>query len=176
MKTIGNIIKGLLISVWVVMAIVTTILLISYNDYSVSEIGKNSIFIVDDERMEPLFNKNDIIITTSMSEEKYKEGDKVFFYLQNARDKVFINMGEITKVERANHAEDSFFFDDVQIGASDLLGPVNGTRVLHKWGLLLNIFESRWGFMFLIILPTIFAIVYEIYSIIEEVKYAREEE
>ena len=57
-----------------------------------------------------------------------------------------------------------------------MIGPANGAIVYHKWGLVLSIFESRWGFMFLVIFPTLFAIVYEIYSIIEEAKEIKEDE
>ena len=62
MKKIWNFIKGIIISVWVLIAIVATICLISYNDYSVSEIGNNSIFVIDNERLEPTFKENDLVI------------------------------------------------------------------------------------------------------------------
>ena len=62
MKKILSILKGLLISVWVLVAIVTTICLISYNDYSVSEIGNYSIFVIDNDRLEPTFKEHDLVI------------------------------------------------------------------------------------------------------------------
>ena len=57
-----------------------------------------------------------------------------------------------------------------------MIGKANGAVVYHGFGLVLSIFESRWGFMFLVIFPTIFAIVYEVYSIIEEAKNNKDEE
>ena len=57
-----------------------------------------------------------------------------------------------------------------------MIGLANQAKVYHGWGLVLSIFESRWGFMFLVIFPTIFAIVYEIYSIIEEARSDKDEE
>ena len=36
MKKVVSVIKGIVISVWVLVAIVTTILLISYNDYIIN--------------------------------------------------------------------------------------------------------------------------------------------
>jgi hypothetical protein len=48
--------------------------------------------------------------------------------------------------------------------------------VLHGFGLVLSIFESRWGFMFLVIFPTLFALVYEIYSVVEEAKSIKDED
>ena len=170
MKKILNIIKGLLISVWALMAIITTILLISLNEYSVSEIGDYSIFIVDNERLEPTFFKHDIVIVQKVAENKYKTGDDAFFYLKNPADSIFINYGKITDIVSIEHGEDSYHFGEEAVPYSNMMGPANGAIVYHKWGLLLSILESRWGFMFFIIFPTIFAVVYEIYSIIEELK------
>ena len=88
---------------------------------------------------------------------------------------VFINHGQITEIQRAEHAEDGFYFGEDSVSYSRLLGPEEGIKVYHGWGLVLSILESRWGFMFFIIFPTIFAVVYEVYSIIEEIKSGDEE-
>ena len=63
MKSIINFIKGVLISCWVVLAIFTTICLISYNDYKVSVFGDYSLFIVDNKELEPTFKKYDVVIS-----------------------------------------------------------------------------------------------------------------
>ena len=176
MKVIIGFIKWVLISIWVLVAIVTTILLISFNDYSVSELGNYSIFVVDNDRLEPNFLKNDIVIIEKVSENKYNVGDEVFFYMTNPADAVFINHGKIDKIVEADHAEDSYFFGDVQISYGKMIGPANGAMIYHKWGFLLMILESKWGFMFFIIFPTIFAVVYEVFSIIEEIKSKDDDE
>ncbi len=176
MKVIGKIIKGVLIGVWVVVAIVTTILLLSYNRYSVSEIGGYSIFVIDNERLEPDYLKHDLVITKKVIEDKYSVGDFAFFYIDNPEDAVFINYGQINKIVEANHAEDSYYFGDDSVAYGKLIGPANGSIVYHKVGLILSILESKWGFMFFIIFPTIFAVVYEIYSIVEEVKTSKDNE
>ena len=176
MRIIVNFFKNILISVWVLVAIVATVCLISYNQYSVSEIAGNSIFVVDNERLEPDFKENDLVIIKKVAENKYNTGDRAFFYLSNPADSVFINYGNITKIVAAEHAEDTFYFGNDMVSYSDMIGLGHGAIVYHNWGLVLSIFESRWGFMFLVIFPTIFAIVYEIYSIIEEAKAARDED
>jgi hypothetical protein len=176
MKKILSFLKGLLISVWVLIAIVSTICLISYNDFSVSEIGNYSIFIIDNDRLEPDFKEHDLVIIKKVSEGKYKVGEKAFYYLTNPQDKVYINYGEITTITEEAHAEDSYYFGKDIASHSKMIGKANGAIVYHGWGLVLSIFESRWGFMFLVIFPTIFAIVYEVYSIIEEARNMKDEE
>ena len=171
MKRILDFIKGTIITVWVFVAIVTTVYLIFYNDYSVSQIGDYSIFIMDSDRLEPEFKKNDIVIVKKASESSYQEGDFAFFYIDNAKDQVYVNYGEITKIVVNNHAEDAYHFgSDDAVSYSSLMGPVNGTIIYHGVGAILKVFASRIGFLFLIILPTLFALVYEIFSIVEEAK------
>ena len=177
MKIIWDFIKGAIITVWVFIAILTTVYLIFFNDYSVSQIGEYSIFIVDNERLEPEFSKNDIVIVKQVAESNYKVGDYAFFYLDNAPDRVYVNYAEITDIDINDHAEDAFHFGSSDmVSYSSLIGPVNGTIVYHKVGTILRIFSSRVGFLFLIILPTLFALVYEIFSIVEEAKTEAKEE
>ena len=175
MKILLNFLKGIVISVWALVAIITTVCLISFNDYSVSEIGDYSIFIIDSERLEPTFLEDDLVIVKKVAENKYNVNDYAFFYLENPSDEVFINYGQITKIEAADHAEDSYYFGKDIVSHGKMIGPANGAIVYHNLGKVLEIFESRWGFMFLVILPTLFALVYEVFSIVEEAKEVKKE-
>ena len=83
MKKILDFLKGTVITIWVFIAVITTIYLIFYNDYSDSEIGDLSIFIMDSNRLQPEFKKNDIVIVKKVSESEYNEGDFAFFYVDN---------------------------------------------------------------------------------------------
>lgn len=176
MKKVLTGIKGILIGLWVLLALITTLLLLSYNKYHVSEVGSKSIFVIDNERLEPDFNKNDIVITKKVAENKYKVGDYAFFYLDNPEDAVYINYGTITRIDEIDHAEDAFYFGKDSVSYGRLIGPASEAKVIRGWGLLLRVLESKWGFMFFIIFPTIFAVVYEIYSIVEELKSSKDNE
>ena len=171
MKKVVNFFKEILIGIWVVVAIFTTICLISSNDYGVSEFGDTSLFIVDNRSLEEYgFDKNDIIIVKRGLEKEYNEKDGVFFYYGNKETRSYINYGVIERIERIDGGQDGFFFDNDEVSYDKILGLANGAKVMKKWGLVLGLLESRWGFMFLIILPTLYAVVYEIYTIAVEVK------
>ncbi len=170
MKVVWNFIKGTFISIWAVIAIFATICLMSYNDYGVSEFGDYSLFIVDNKSLEPTFKKYDLVIVEKDLESAYDVGDEVFFYNGNNDIRSYINEGQVTEVERLNGVEDNFSFGDVTISYGNLIGSANGAKVFKKVGLVLDVIESRWGFMFFVILPTIYAVVYEIYTIVLEVK------
>jgi len=94
----------------------------------------------------------------------------VFFYTGNKTQENFVNFAEITNVDSQSGAETAYYVGDTKVSYSDIIGKGNGSIVYHNIGLVLSILESRWGYMFLVILPTLFAFVYEIYAIVNEVK------
>jgi len=170
MKRILDFLKSILLFVWIVIAIFTTVCLLSYNKYNVSTFGNTSLIIIDNNDLEPTFATNDLAIITKDGASKYAKGDKVFFYYGNITTESYINFGEITEITTDEKAETSYSINGTKVSYSSLIGKDNGAKVYHTVGLLLSIFESRWGYMFLVILPTLFILVYEIYSIVEEVK------
>lgn len=171
MKGIINFFKEILIGIWAVIAIFTTVCLLSSNEYGVSEFGDTSLFIIDNRSLEEYgFNKNDIVIVTKGLEKEYTVGDGVFFLSGNKETNSYINYAVIDDVKRVDGGEDAFYFSNNAVAYGKILGLANGCKKFEKLGLILGLLESRWGFMFLIILPTLYAVVYEVYRIIVEVK------
>ena len=151
-------------------AIFTTICLLSYNDYQVSEFGKYSLLIINNKELRSVYEQDSLVIIKKANEEDYKKGDKILFYSGNPKVVNFINLGEITDVHSENGAQASYYIGDYKLSYDDIIGNVNGSIVYKKAGLILSVIESRWGFMFFVILPTIFFAVYELYEVINEVK------
>lgn len=170
MKSIFNFIKGTLFSVWVIIAIFATVCLLSYNDYQISTFGKYSLIIINNKELREVYDEDSLVIVKKDNDENYKVGDKILFYSGNPEVVNFINMGEITDIQLSNGAQSSYYIGDYKVSYDDLIGKVNGSIVYKKVGLVLSAIESRWGFMFFVILPTIFLAVYEVYSIVNEVK------
>lgn len=170
MKAIGNFIKGTLVTIWAVVAIFTTVCLLTFNKYEVSEFGDYSVLVIDNRSLEPTYQKNDIVIVRKDVQENYNIGDQTFFYYGNKKITSFVNLGEITDVQRNELAQDAYDFSGVKVAYDKIIGKANGSVVIHKWGLVLKALESRFGFAICIILPTIYAVVYEIYVIAKQVK------
>ena len=51
-----------------------------------------------------------------------------------------------------------------------------GEKVYNDIGFYLSIIESRWGFLFLVLVPCFLFFIYEIYALIVEIKYGAEED
>ena len=51
----------------------------------------------------------------------------------------------------------------------------SATKVYNDVGTYLSIIESKWGFLFLILVPCFMVFIYQLYSLIVEFKYGDDE-
>lgn len=160
-KTLGN----LIIIIYVVTAIFTTICLLTYNEYKVSEIGDKTLVIINEDDEQLSYKKGDLVIVGKNGYENAKEGDTLFFYKDNA-----IKIAEIQKKNDFGEAGITFTIDgNYQVVKEEVIGASNNIKVISKLGTVLSVLESKWGFLFLIVFPSLLAFLHEIYQLILEI-------
>lgn len=167
MKKIGSIVLDILVGIWFIIAIFVTVCLLSYNDFKVTTFGKHSLIIVDSDEMEPKYLEGDLLIVKKNSNNKINVGDTVFYYNAAMNSSVLIFMDEVQQKEEITKTETTFTIDNEMVSSEYIIGKTETTKVIHKAGAILGILSSKWGFMFLVIFPTLFAIIYEIMMILE---------
>ena len=167
MKKIGNFLLDIVIGVWLIAAIFVTICLLSYNEFKVSTFGDTSLLIIDDDSMEPEFLEGDLVIVKRNSDNKINIGDKLFYYNSEKDSNVWIYLDTVEEKTPITRDETSYKLASKTVSGSYVIGKADGAKVMHRAGTFLGIFTSRWGFMFLVIFPTLFAIIYEIMMIID---------
>ena len=159
-KLLGNII----VIFYVVVAIFTTICLLNFNEYKVSEFGDKTLVIIDKDEDGIKYKKGDLVI---VGKEGYKEansGDTLFFYDNNG-----IKIAEIQKKNDFGDAGVTFTIDgNFQVVQEDVIGTSNNVKVISKAGTVLSVLQSKWGFLFLIVFPSLLAFLHEIYEFILE--------
>ena len=170
MKKVLKIVLGLLVTVYLVIVVFTTALLLNRNDYGVSTfLGKYLVF-VEDKKLEPTYNEHSLLVISRVDNLKVEEGTKTFFYDTYAATKK-IKFTEVTKREDINEKEATYTLkDNTKISSEYVLGTEKSTMALNILGQFLYIVQSRWGFLFIVVFPLFLAFVYEIYSIYKEVK------
>lgn len=179
MKQIGKFFLEILIGVWLIVAIFVTVCLLSYNEFRVSTFGDTSLLIIDSDEMEPDFIEGDLLIVKRNSDNKINVGEKVFYYNSAMDSKVWIYYDTVQDKIPLTRDETTFTLNNEQVSGEYVIGKADSSKVIHNAGTILEIFTSRWGFMFLIIFPMLFAIIYEIMMIIEarrELKMAKNDE
>lgn len=167
MRKIGNFILDIIIGVWLIVAIFITICLLSYNDFRVTTFGKNSLLIIESDEMEPDYVEGDLVIVKRNSDSKINVGDKIFYYNSAMNSNVWIYLDTVQEKTSVTRDETTFVLNDKSVSGEFVIGKADTAKVFHKYGTYLSIFTSRWGFMFLVIFPTLFAIIYEIMMIFE---------
>ena len=174
MRNIGNLILDIIIGVWLLVAIFVTVCLLSYNDFKVSQFGKYTLLVIDSEDMEPDFVEGDLLLVKRNSDGKINIGDKIFYYNSAMNSNVWIYLDTVQDKTFITRDETTYLLNENSVSGEFVIGKVETAKVYHKLGTYLGIFTSRWGFMFLVIFPTLFAIIYEVMMIIESGKENKE--
>ena len=170
-KTIINI----LVTVYALIAVFTTVCLLSYNKYKISEFGDNSIILVTNDELMPDFNKGDMIIVKAGNKNKIQVGDKVFFY-DSQNKTVNVALATITKKEVITPKEITFTVgQEHDISSAYVIGTTKDTTVIPVVGGILSVIESKWGFLFLIVFPSLIAFLYEISVVFSEIRESKKE-
>ena len=92
-------------------------------------------------------------------------GNQFKYYLNH-----FFNYVEILDVKDFGEAGINYIIDgNYQVVEDDVIGTSNSVKVIPKAGQVLQILESKWGFLFLIVFPSLLAFLREIYDLILEI-------
>lgn len=166
-------ISNTIFTLYIIIAVFVTMCLLSYNDYKVSEIGDKSIIIVSDKKMEPTFNKGDLIIVTN-DESDFSIGEQILYY-NTYNEEIKVRLGTITNIEETSGTGTTYSIDNgnAKVSSEFLIGKLSNTKYMKSVGTILEIFESKWGFLFLIVLPALLAFVNQIIVIISGIKGAK---
>ena len=161
-------ILNILFIIYVAIAIFVTICLLSYNRFKVTEFGNKSLLLITDDEMAPDYKKGDLVIVDKKS--KIITGRKAFFYTTSDR-KIEIKLGTVEAIKNVSNSETTYTLEGGRdISGEYLLGPVDTVEIIPVVGGILNVLESKWWFLFLIVLPSLLAFVYQISVVIAEIK------
>lgn len=176
MKKTFGILKNLVVTVYILLIIFVTICLLSYNDYKVTVFGKNTLIPIIDEDLEPDFYVGDLVIAKKGSLARVKEGDEIFFY-RTISGETTINYAKVTKTERVNDTEFTYTVEgDHRFSSSYYIGNTKDATVIPVAGKLLSLLQSKWGFLFLGVFPSLVAFLYTLHNVITEVQEVKEAE
>ena len=170
MKKTWNFFKNFIIIAYILLIIFVTICLLSYNDYKVTEFGKYTLLPVIDKYLEPEYNVGDLLIVERNNLGDVKVGDIIFYY-RTARGVTTVNYAPVTNLEVVTDTETTFtVVGDVRFSSSYFMGKAETAKTIPQLGKVLGLLQSKWGFLFLGVFPSLLAFLYTLYSVIAEVQ------
>ena len=165
-------IGAVLFVIYSIIAIVVTVLLLSFNDYNCSEIGGYTVYIVKDDALEPEYKEGSILLIKNTSDKHVQIGDEIFFYkVINSEEFEFVSRTLEGKRQQGRHivydvGEEESYVTDYFIGRAEDTIVING-----PWGTLLSLLESKWGYLFCIVIVSLLLFLQEVFDLIIEIKY-----
>ena len=174
LKIIKKIIIGILTVTFFIFVIAMTILLLNYNDYGVTQFDNTSLILIDKKislDTPDKYKKGDLVLVEGKRFQDINVGDEIFAYQVNSKGNVSIYFGAVGEL----HSEQvAVSFENGPTLAMDyIIG--SGTKTYNKIGNYLSIIESKWGFLFIVLVPSFLIFIYQVYALIVEIKYGKDE-
>lgn len=170
MKKVLKIVLGIVICLYLVIAAISTGFLLKRNEYNVTKFFDYSLFIVDDDSLGEEYPKESLLAIKDVANEDISIGDYVFYYDTYSTDKV-IRFDKVTKKENITDAETTYTIRDNNLVSSQyIIGTKESTSTFTFLGKVMNVLQSKWGFLFIIVFPIFLAFIYELYAIVKEIK------
>lgn len=152
---------NILIIIWVILTIPVTFFLIHYNDHDVTEVGGKTYIISNKLKG---YKDNTLIVVSSS---KYNKGDQVFYY-NESKHKEKISVGEITSIKDSKTYIISG--EELFISSDNIIGNKKNSKEYKTLGSILSVVTSKYGYLFIILMPLVILFLLEVYFFIWELK------
>ena len=176
MTKVLTIIKKVILTIvgvaYFIFALAMTILLLNYNNYGVTQFGNKSLIIINDQIANEKYMKGDLVIVNLPKLENMKQGDEMFCYRIDSKGIPSLQIGTIGEVYVE---ENAISYENGETYSYEFIA--GKTEEIHAGvGTFLSVVESKWGFLFIVLVPCFLIFIYELYSLIIEIKLGAEED
>lgn len=172
LETIKKILIGIIGTAYFIFALIMTILLLNFNDYGITQFGTKSLVIINDTIANENYKKGDLVIVEAQRVEDVEVGQEIFTYRIDSKGIPSIQVGIVGDIYVE---DDAIAFENGETYSMEFVAGV-GTESYEHLGTALSIIESQWGFLFIVLVPCFLIFIYEVYSLIVEIKYGAEED
>ena len=150
-------------------------MLLSYNEYNCSEIGGYTVYIVNDDSLEPEYKQGSILLIKRTSDKNVQKGDEMFLYkVISSQEFEFVERTLDSKLQQGNHVTYVAAENGENYDSSYFVGKTSDTVCIEGWGYLLSLLESKWGYLFCVVIVSLLLFLQEVFELAMEIKYGRE--
>jgi len=151
--------------------ILITSFILCRNKYGYTQIGDytfDNVSLIDERNIEDT-KKGDLLIVRNSND--IKVGDRIYYYA--AYNEVYILRSDYVKKVDSDDYSSLYTIErngeEITIANTRVLGKYANTY--SKLGAILDVLESRVGFLFLVLLPIMIVFIYQVYEFVMILRY-----
>lgn len=172
LKIIKKVLVTVVLIIFFAFTITMTILLLNYNRYGLTQFEDTTLLIIKKNFASETYPKDSLVFVESKRVADYKVGEEVFVYHLDGTNSFNIELDTISQVYEK---EDAILLKKGSTFSSQFIMGT-GSKVIPNIGKILSVIESKWGFLFIILVPNFFIFIYQLYALIVRIKYDKDEE
>ena len=174
MKKIMRYVWSFLEGVIIVYVIAMTLILLCKNKHGYTQFGRytfNDVDLVDERGIDGVRNGDLMIVENSND---IKKGDVIYYYMVYD-DVYYIKSDAVTKVQTDGFTSlYTLQKDEASVASTRVLG--KRIKIYSNIGKIYHIIQSRFGFLFFVLLPILVVFIVQIYGLFVLFKYEPVEE
>ena len=155
-----KIIMRTMICIYIVVAVFTTASLLSYNEQNISEF-RGKVFLKLKEDIKG-YKKGSLLVVRER--DNYVANDNVF-YCELKKEKCIVSYGTVDTMMGEQPT-----INNQSISKKLIIGKDENVRVIPVLGGIMNVLESRIGFLCVVVLPLLIGFLYELFMLTKETK------
>ena len=161
-----KIVLKVILVLYLIISITVTVFIFNFDDHMTTKLGET--YLVNITKDIEGCNKNDLLITPTNN--NLNIGDKIY-YFKTKKGVSHVEVGSVKEVSSLVNNESEFYLNNNEtVKSKNVLGKVEESKRVSCIGGLLEVLESKWGYLFLIVLPILLIFAYEVFTISKELK------
>ena len=173
MKKFLKILLWIISIIYFLIVILVSILVIKENEYGITTFGNNYYVIINENSENDVYKNGNLVIVENKKIDELKESEEVFLYKSNSNNEVNIKIGKIKDINLESNPKYIIVDNDIGFYREDSILGIYKNQY-NNIGKIINFLEKKWIFLFLLIVPTIVILIFELFFIIKKLKRREE--
>ena len=173
MKKFFKILLWIISIIYFLIVILVSILVIKENEYGITTFGNNYYVIINENSENDVYKNGNLVIVENKKIDELKESEEVFLYKSNSNNEVNIKIGKIKDINLESNPKYIIVDNDIGFYREDSILGIYKNQY-NNIGKIINFLEKKWIFLFLLIVPTIVILIFELFFIIKKLKRREE--
>ncbi|MDD3453845.1 MAG: hypothetical protein PHN42_06205 [Bacilli bacterium] len=176
MKKLGKVLLAIIEVLIIVYVIAITSCLLYRNKYGYTVFGDKTLIKINDNNSAELasFKKGELVIIDQVDYDEVEIGDTLYYY-DTVNQSYIIKTG-IVKEKSGDDSSAIYIMDDSKSIAEERIVGSYEKQKYENLGAVLDVLESRIGFLLIVILPVFVLFIYQVYKMVVLLKFSDNEQ